>query len=90
MNSSCSENQLRAELADRLEQEAIRRAYAGWDRPIYQRGELVGYERQYDSSLLKMLLSAYKPSVFRENINVSGTVEQIVRQVAGFNAAEVL
>ena len=84
------EQQLRAELADRLEQEAIRRAYTGWDRPIYQRGELVGYERQYDGSLLKMLLAAYKPSVFRENINVSGQVEQIVRQVAGFNAAEVL
>lgn len=84
------ENMLRARLADRLEQEAIRRAYIGWDRPIYQRGELVGYERQYDGSLLKMLLAAYKPSVFRENINVSGQVEQIIRQVAGFNAAEVL
>ena len=84
------ENQLRAELADRLEMEAIRRAYTGWDRPIYQRGELVGYERQYDGSLLKMLLAAYKPSVFRENINISGQVEQIIRQVAGFDAAEVL
>lgn len=84
------ENRLRMELADRLEMEAIRRAYTGWERPIYQRGELVGYERQYDGSLLKMLLAAYKPSVFRENINVSGQIEQIVRQVAGFNAAEVL
>lgn len=84
------ENELRMELADRLEAEAIRRALTGWDRPIYQRGLLVGYERVYDGGLLKMLLAAYRPSVFRENINVSGQVEQIVRQVAGFNATEVL
>jgi hypothetical protein len=84
------ENQLRLALTDRLEQEAIRRALEGWDRPIYQRGELVGYERVFDGSLLKMLLAAYRPDKFRENINVSGTVEQVVRQVAGFNATEVL
>jgi hypothetical protein len=84
------ENELRVELADRLEAEAIRRAFVGWDRPIYQRGELVGYERVYDGSLLKMLLAAARPEKFRENINVSGQVEQIVRQVAGFDASEVL
>lgn len=84
------ENQLRMELADRLEQEAIRRAFEGWDRPIYQRGELVGHERVYSDSLMKLMLTAARPEKFRENINVSGQVEQIVRQVAGFNAAEVL
>jgi hypothetical protein len=84
------ENELRAELADRLESEAIRRAHDGWDRPIYQRGVLCGYERVYSDSLLKLMLAAVRPEKFRENINVSGQVEQIVRQVSGFNAAEVL
>ena len=84
------EQQLRLALTDRMEAEAIRRALEGWDRPIYQKGELCGYERVYDGSLLKMLLAAYRPDKFRENINISGTVEQVIRQVAGFNAAEVL
>jgi hypothetical protein len=84
------ENELRAELADRMEGEAIRRAYVGWDRPIYQKGELCGYERVYSDMLLKLMLTALKPEKFRERVDVSGTVEQIVRQVAGFNASEVL
>jgi|SRR5215469_607778 len=84
------ENQLRGELADRLEKESLRRAYVGWDRPIYQRGVLCGYERVYSDTLMKMWLSALRPEKFRENVNVSGQVEQIVRQVAGFDATEVL
>ncbi len=84
------ENQVKAEFADRLEAEAVRRAYAGYDRPIYQRGELVGYERVYSDMLLKMLLGAAKPDKYRERVDVSGTVEQVVRQVAGFDAREVL
>jgi hypothetical protein len=84
------ENRLRMELADRLEGEAIRRAYTGWDRPIYQKGELCGYERVYSDALLKLMLGAVRPEKFREKVDVSGTVEQIVRQVSGFSAAEVL
>ena len=84
------ENELKLELADRLEGEAIRRAYKGWDRPIYQRGILAGYERVYSDMLLKLMLTALKPEKFRERVDVSGTVEQIVRQVSGFNASEVL
>jgi hypothetical protein len=33
---------------------------------------------------------ALKPEKFRERVEVSGSVEQIVRQVAGFNPTEVL
>jgi hypothetical protein len=84
------ENELRTELADRLEGEAIRRAFEGWDRPIYQRGELVGVERVYSDMLLKLMLTALRPERFRERVDVSGSVEQIVRQVAGFSASEVL
>jgi hypothetical protein len=84
------ENELRMQLADRLESEAIRRAYEGFDRPVFQGGQLVGYERVYSDSLLKLMLSAVKPEKFRENINVSGQVEQIVRQVVGFDPSEVL
>lgn len=84
------EQQVKAEFADKLEAEAVRRAFEGFDRPIYQRGVLVGYERVYSDVLLKMLLTALKPEKFRDNVNVSGTVEQVVRQVVGFNPADVL
>ena len=84
------ERELQMALGDRLEGEAIRRAYTGWDRPIYQRGILAGYERVYSDMLLKLMLTALKPERFRERVDVSGSVEQIVRQVAGFNASEVL
>lgn len=85
-----AERDLQGQLADRLEAEAIRRAYVGFERPVYQRGELVGYERVYSDVLLKMMLGALKPEKYRERVDVSGTVEQIVRQVAGFDASEVL
>jgi hypothetical protein len=50
----------------------------------------VGVERIYSDTLLKMMLGALRPEKFRERVDVSGTVEQIVRQVAGFDAREVL
>lgn len=84
------ENWLKQELADRLEGEAIRRAYTGWDKPVYQKGELVGYERCYSDQLLKMMLGALRPEKFRERVDVSGQVEQVIRTVVGFRAEEVL
>jgi hypothetical protein len=84
------ENELRTQLADRLEHEALRRAYEGYDRPVFQRGVQVGVERVYSDVLLKMMLSAMKPDKYRENVHVSGTVEQVVRQVIGFDPTEVL
>jgi|SRR5215831_7350957 len=84
------EQQVKQEFADKLESEAYRRAYEGFERPIYQRGVLVGTERVYSDVLLKMLLTAAKPDKYRENVHVSGSVEQVVRQVIGFNPADVL
>jgi hypothetical protein len=85
-----AENQARSALADKLEAEAIRRAYQGWERPIYQRGVLVGVERCYSDMLLKMMLGALRPEKYREKVDISGTVDQVIRQVAGFSAAEVV
>jgi hypothetical protein len=84
------ENHWRNALADRLEKEAIRRAYEGYDRPIFQGGVQVGVERIYSDTLLKMMLGALRPEKFRERVDVSGTVEQIVRRVTGFDPSEVL
>jgi hypothetical protein len=84
------ENEAQEHLTQALEREALRRAFEGYDRPVYQRGVLVGYERVYSDSLLTTLLKARRPDRYREHIDVSGSVEQIVRQVVGFDPTEVL
>ncbi|HZQ65652.1 MAG TPA: hypothetical protein VFA66_10545 [Gaiellaceae bacterium] len=58
---------------DALEDEARRRAVEGWEEPVFQRGELVGHVRRYDSRLLEFLLRARDPARFRENATVEVT-----------------
>jgi hypothetical protein len=41
-----------------LEEEARRRAAEGWDEPVFYQGEIVGYVRKYDSTLLMFTLKA--------------------------------
>jgi len=56
---------------DRLEAEAIRRARDGVKRPVFYMGQVVGYIHEYSDTLLKFLLEAKRPSVYRaRNINV--------------------
>jgi hypothetical protein len=56
---------------DRLEQEAIRRARDGVKRPVFYMGQVVGYVQEYSDSLLRFLLEAKRPAVYRaRNINV--------------------
>ena len=71
---------------DALEDEAIRRAVEGTDKPVYQGGELVGHVREYSDTLMIFMLKARRPEKFRErtsaNLNLSGglTLEQMVLQ----------
>src|SRR5215470_1081936 len=56
---------------DRLEAEAIRRARDGVKRPVFYMGQVVGYIHEYSDTLLKFLLEAKRPAVYRaRNINV--------------------
>src|SRR5262249_33563093 len=56
---------------DRLEAEAIRRARDGVKRPVFYMGNIVGYIQEYSDTLLKFLLEAKRPTVYRaRNINV--------------------
>ena len=50
------ENEAQQVLTDALEEESIRRGLEGYQRPIYQRGELVGYETVYGDQLLNLHL----------------------------------
>lgn len=57
--------------ADRLEAEARRRAYEGWDEPVFGRvgkdqdGQ-IGLVRKYSDSLMQTLLKGAKPEKYRD------------------------
>jgi hypothetical protein len=51
---------------DRLEDEAWRRAHDGVDEPVFQGGKEVGAVRRYSDNILLRLLSARRPSQYRE------------------------
>jgi Homeodomain-like domain len=64
---------------DLIEQEARRRAVEGYDRPVFQRGELAGLERVYSDMLLALLLRGRRPEVFRENTNKAASTSISIR-----------
>jgi len=82
------EQDARNQLADRLEAEAIRRAFKGVRQPVYQGGLLAGYITQYSDQLLTLMLKAMRPEKYRDRADIS--VTPIVKVVAGFDTADVL
>jgi hypothetical protein len=69
--------------ADRLEQEAWRRAHDGILKPVYQGGMLVGHINEYSDTLMILLLKGHKPRKFRENqsVEMSGPDGQAIEPV---------
>ena len=58
------------EAADLLEQEAVRRAVEGVDKPVYQGGRMVGIVKEYSDTLLIFLLKGARPNKYRDNVKV--------------------
>lgn len=60
-----------------MEDEAKRRAFTGYDEPVYQGGRKVGEIRRYSDMLAVRLLSAHAPEKYRErsDMRVSGTLD---------------
>lgn len=52
---------------DKLEDEARRRAYEGYDEPIFYKGQQVSLVKKYDPILLMFLLKAHRPEKYRES-----------------------
>lgn len=57
-------------VVDMLEQEAVRRAVRGNERPVYQGGKHVGSIREYSDTLLIFLLKGRRPEMYRERSHV--------------------
>lgn len=64
---------------DELESEARRRAFKGTKKPVYQKGQCVGYIQEYSDTLMIFLLKGGRPEKYRErfdvNTNVQGTLD---------------
>ena len=53
-----------------LEDEARRRAYEGWEEPVWHKGEVCGTVRKFSDTLLLNLLKAHKPEQYQERKKV--------------------
>ena len=51
-----------------LEEEAVRRAVEGTEKPVFRGGEVVGHMREYSDSMLMFLLKARKPELFGTSV----------------------
>lgn len=65
---------------DALESEAIRRAYEGTEKPIFQGGKKVGTVREYSDTLLIFLLKGRKPEVYKERHEHTGKDGEAIEQ----------
>lgn len=57
-----------------LEDEAIRRAHDGVEKPIFHNGKQCGSVREYSDVLLMFLLKGRKPEKYRDNKRVEHTM----------------
>jgi hypothetical protein len=58
---------------DALEDEAVRRAHEGVERPVYQGGKRVGLVREYSDTLLIFMLKARRPERFKDRSETAVT-----------------
>lgn len=72
---------VRTDFNERLEAEAYRRAVDGYDEPVYQKGERVGFRRVFSDGLLTLMLKKNIPE-YRDKItadvNHSGSAVLVV------------
>lgn len=82
-----AENQARNEFADHLEIEAVRRAWHGTKKPVFQNGALVGYIQEFSDSLLMFTLKAVRPEKYRERFDLTTGGQPIVKAYAAEDLA---
>ena len=58
------------QVADLLEEEAVRRGRLGVDEPVFYKGEICGSIRKFSDLLLIFMLKALRPGKYRDNVKV--------------------
>ena len=71
----------------RLEQEADRRAIEGYEKPIYQGGELVGSEQRYSDTLLMFRLNGLASDRYRQRSEVALQADVTINVVEQYREA---
>lgn len=73
-HAACKEAE--EEGTDRLEDEMLRRAVDGTDKPVFHQGSIVGTVREYSDTLAIFMAKARRPDKFKDRTAVehSGTV----------------
>jgi hypothetical protein len=51
------------------EDEAARRAFKGYDEPVFYKGDVVGYKRNFSDTLAMFILKGAKPDKFRDRVS---------------------
>lgn len=67
---------------DALEDEAIRRAFEGIDKPIVHQGFITDTVKEYSDTLAIFLLKGGKPEKYKDRVEHSGQVDIAARIVA--------
>lgn len=60
-------------ISGQLQKAGLQRAIEGVEKPVYQRGELVGHTREYSDLLHMFYQKALKPHVYREKMEMQHT-----------------
>jgi len=75
---------------DRLEDEALRRARDGTEKPVYQGGKLVGTVREHSDTLMIFLLKARRPQKYKDRVALGGDLEAPPIRSESLSAREIL
>jgi hypothetical protein len=69
---------------DLMEDEALRRAVNGTDKPVFYQGEVCGEVKEYSDTLMIFQLKARRPEKYRErtDTNVTGTINVTITTYA--------
>ena len=70
-------DEIEMDLADRLEQKAISLAIDGLQKPVFYKGEIVGYETVFPTTLQIFLLKKLKPDKYGDHVISSG--DQVIK-----------
>jgi hypothetical protein len=82
---------------DRLEDEAMRRAMDGVERPMVQGGEVVALVKEYSDSMMTMMLKGRRRSKFGDRVGITGgepgdqpiKIATIARVIVGSDGREI-
>ena len=59
---------------DALEDEAVRRAHEGYDKPVFQGGQQIGTVREFSDVLMIFMLKSRRPDKYRERSSIDVNV----------------